>query len=176
MPLKTNELAELRKQIASRGKYNPGVSIGIELAASFESFSSAPYYATKHEESKGIATIGIGQCFHVNGTPVSFSDKPVSLSQGVSDFLDVIDQRLKFIRSKVTSSTTDEQLGALLSFCYQAGYGNFQKSQLLAFHNQSEHNKASEEFLSKTWTSQNKVELPGLVKRRKEEKALYDRK
>lgn len=175
MPLKTNELAELRRQLASRNKYNPGVCIGIELAASFESCSLKPYYATKHEESKGIATLGIGMVYRPDNSQVKITDSPISLQEAVSLFLDIVDQRLKWLRSKITAaSTTDEQLGALLSFVYQAGYGNTQKSQLLAKHNAGKYKEASQEFLSSTWTSQGGVVLPGLVKRRTEEKSLYE--
>ena len=60
---------------------------------------------------------------------------------------------------------------ALVSFAFNVGLGNLQRSGLRMKTNRGEFDEAAEEFMK--WTKAAGKVLPGLVKRRKDEQALY---
>ena len=60
---------------------------------------------------------------------------------------------------------------ALVSFAFNAGLGNLQRSSIRMRHNRGDYEGAAEAFMM--WTKAGGRELPGLVKRRKDERALY---
>ena len=60
---------------------------------------------------------------------------------------------------------------ACVSFSFNAGLGNFQRSTIRMKTNRREWDAAAEAFMQ--WTRGGGKELPGLVKRRKAEKALF---
>lgn len=60
---------------------------------------------------------------------------------------------------------------ALVSFSFNVGLGNLQRSGLRMKTNRGEFEDAAEEFLK--WTKAGGRVLPGLVKRRQDERALY---
>jgi lysozyme len=60
---------------------------------------------------------------------------------------------------------------ALVSFAFNVGLGNLQRSGLRMKTNRGEFDEAAEEFMK--WTKAAGKVLPGLVKRRKDEQAMY---
>lgn len=66
---------------------------------------------------------------------------------------------------------TPGRFGALVSFAFNAGLGNLQRSSIRMKHNRGEYEEAAEAFMM--WTKAGGKELPGLVKRRKDERNLY---
>lgn len=60
---------------------------------------------------------------------------------------------------------------ALVSFSFNVGLGNLQRSSLRMKTNRGDFEGASEEFMK--WTKAGGRMLPGLVKRRRDERALY---
>jgi lysozyme len=60
---------------------------------------------------------------------------------------------------------------AVVSFAYNAGLGNYQRSTIRMKVNRGEWDAAAEAFMS--WTKAGGKEVAGLVKRRKAEKALF---
>ena len=66
---------------------------------------------------------------------------------------------------------TDNQFAALVSFAFNCGRRNLQTSTLLRLHNQKDYRLAKLEF--GRWTHAAGRVLPGLVKRRAAEAALY---
>ena len=60
---------------------------------------------------------------------------------------------------------------ALVSFAFNVGLGNLQRSSLRMKANRGELEEAADEFLK--WTKAGGRVLPGLVKRRNDERALY---
>ena len=60
---------------------------------------------------------------------------------------------------------------ALVSFAFNVGLGNLQRSGIRMRTNRGDYQGAAEEFLK--WTKAAGKVLPGLVKRRKDERALY---
>lgn len=68
---------------------------------------------------------------------------------------------------------TQSRFDALVSFSFNVGLGNLQRSSIRMKHNREDFEGAAEAFMQ--WTKAGGKELPGLVKRRKDEKALYSR-
>ena len=60
---------------------------------------------------------------------------------------------------------------ALVSFAFNVGLGNLQRSSLRMKINRGEFEEAADEFMK--WTKAGGRVLPGLVKRRQDERALY---
>jgi lysozyme len=69
---------------------------------------------------------------------------------------------------------TDNQFAALVSFAYNCGVGNLKSSSLLKHFNSGKIQEAAQEFLR--WTKAKGVVMPGLVRRREAEKALFLKK
>jgi len=65
----------------------------------------------------------------------------------------------------------DNRLGALVSFAFNVGLGTLQRSTLRQKHNRGDFQGVKEEFLK--FTKAGGKVLPGLVKRRNDEIALY---
>ena len=63
------------------------------------------------------------------------------------------------------------QFDALVSFAFNVGLGNLQRSGLRMKTNRGDFDEAADEFLK--WTKAAGKVLPGLVKRRKDERAMY---
>ncbi|MEJ5352453.1 MAG: lysozyme [Melioribacteraceae bacterium] len=117
----------------------------------------------------GLLTIGYG---HTKTT------KPgMVINKEMAELLlkqDLIEYE-KAVNELVKVPLTQNQFDALISFIFNVGIGNFKKSTLLKKLNEWDYNGAAEEFMK--WTKA-KVEggykeLPGLVKRRNEEKQLF---
>lgn len=60
---------------------------------------------------------------------------------------------------------------ALVSFSFNVGLGNLQRSSLRMKTNRGDFEEAADEFMK--WTKAGGRVLPGLVKRRNDERALY---
>jgi len=75
------------------------------------------------------------------------------------------------VDSLVTVSITDKQRGALCSFVFNVGCGAFKKSTLLRLLNAGDYTGAAAQF--PRWNKSAGNILPGLVRRRGEERALF---
>ena len=69
------------------------------------------------------------------------------------------------------AATTANQFGALCSLAYNIGFVNFLGSSVLRFHHAGEHHDAAAAFAA--WDKGGGRVLPGLVRRRAAEAALY---
>ena len=69
------------------------------------------------------------------------------------------------------AALTQGQFDALVSFAFNVGLGSLQRSTLRMKTNRGEKESAVKEFMK--WTKAGGKVLPGLVKRRKDETALY---
>lgn len=70
-----------------------------------------------------------------------------------------------------TATRNQGQFDALVSFSFNVGLGNLQRSGLRMKHNRGDIEGAASEFMK--WTKGGGRVLPGLVKRRTDERALY---
>ena len=117
----------------------------------------------------GVWTIGYGHTYEVKKTDV------ITQEQADAFLREDVQRIINFLNS-LKLRLNPNQMRALVSFCYNVGQGNFMKSTLfkyLAVNNQD--HRIYNEFLRWTKTTVNgkKVELDGLVKRRKQEADLY---
>ena len=137
-----------------------------ELVKHFEGCKLTSYVC-----SAGHNTIGYGNTFYENGVKVKPGDKITQ--QRAEELLDVI--LIKFVQQTnelIKSNVNQNQRDALTDFAYNCGVGNLRSSTLLKKVNADPNDKTIRaEFMR--WTKANKVELAGLVRRRKAEADLY---
>ena len=69
------------------------------------------------------------------------------------------------------SGLTQSRFYSLVSFSFNVGLGNLQRSTIRMLHNRGEYKAAAEKFLD--WSKAGGKVIPGLLKRRKDEMALY---
>ena len=116
-------------------------------------------------------TIGYGNTFFENGTPVKPGDKITQ--ERANELFEII---AKDFADKVTplikSAVTPNQFAAITSFAYNAGIGNLKSSTLLKKVNANPNDPTIALEFAKWVRANNKV-LAGLEKRRAAESKLY---
>lgn len=134
---------------------------GIDLIKEFEGFRPKSYKCPA-----GVWTIGYGHTVGVKpGMTVTREQAEAMLRKDLKIYE-------KHVADALGDTTTSQgQLDALVSFCFNAGPGNLRKSSMLRLHKQGKYRAAAEAFMA--WTKGGGRVLPGLVRRRKAEKALY---
>ena len=118
----------------------------------------------------GKPTIGWGHTYGVKlGRTISEAEAEVLLDH---DYQQAEDDVLEL----VTVPLTDNQLGALTSFVFNLGQGNFSKSTLLRKINASDFAGAADEFDKWIYATVKgvKTKLNGLIVRRKLERSLFE--
>lgn len=134
---------------------------GINLIKKFEGLKLNAY-----QDIIGVWTIGYG---HVG--PEAYRGAVID-DDRATDLLH-LDLR-KFedgINAFVKVELNQNQFDALVSFCYNVGLGNFQKSSMLKAINIKDFAKAATQF--PLWANAGGKKIPTLVKRRAEEQALF---
>jgi lysozyme len=139
---------------------------GIAIIRKYEGLKLRAYICPA-----GLNTIGYGSTFYENGTRVQPGDVIT---------MDRADKLLHFqvrlfadeVRRTVKSTLNDNQLGALVSFCFNIGGAAFSRSTLARKANANPNDPTiRSEFMR--WTRGGGKVLNGLVKRREEEANLY---
>lgn len=114
----------------------------------------------------GIPTIGYGHTLNVRmGQKISEIQADLYLDH---DFEEAEEQ----VKGAVKVPLTPQQLGALTSFVFNLGIGQFKKSTLLKKLNAGDYQGAAREF--DKWVFANGKRLLGLIKRRAEERKLFE--
>ncbi len=144
-------------------------SNGIELIKQFEGLSLKPYL-----DAVNIPTIGFGNTYYEDGIKVTLKDKPIT-EERATELLEFIANKTfsENIKKVVKVPLNQNQFDALVSFAYNIGNGNFNSSTLLRWLNQGNYKEASIQLLR--WDKSKGIVLNGLTKRRKAEKALFDK-
>jgi len=134
---------------------------GIELIKSFEGF--VPYV---YLDAVGYPTIGYGTRVYgdVKMTFILESEAEQLLIKECAKIEKII---TPYIRIKLLQN----QLDAILSFCYNLGAYNFISSTLRQKLNRGEIHGAADEFLR--WVYAGGKKLNGLVRRRQAERAMF---
>lgn len=139
---------------------------GIDLIKSFEQCRLSAY-----KDSKGIPTIGWGATYYQNGKRVKMGD---NISQIEADtlfdwHLNEFSNDVKLVLKKPLN---DNQFSALVSFAYNCGTANLEKSTLLRKVNANPEDIAIRaEFMK--WVNKGSSFEKGLTRRRKAEADLY---
>lgn len=141
-------------------------SKGLELIKEFEGFSSVAYLCSAKK-----ATIGYGNTFWEDGTPVKIGDQ-ISKDRAETLLKNIVDEFAKSVESNLKISVTQNQFDAMVSLAYNIGIGGFSNSTLLRQLNRGNFIGASHEFLR--WDKSNGKPLLGLTRRREREKILFD--
>lgn len=160
------------------------VALALPVVKEFEGFRARPYYCPD-----GYVTIGYGNRFYENGTPVRITDAAITTERAerlvrltLTDCVAQIDQR-------AASVLNPFQTAALASFLFNVGPGGPSKDGLFKLKNgnpstlwrhiqsgQYEHAARQFDFWTKGTINGVLQDLPGLVRRRKAERALFERK
>lgn len=138
----------------------------IQLIKQFEGFKAKPYLCPA-----GIPTIGYGSTMYPGGRSVTLKDPMISEAQAVIILKDTLSYYVAAVNRGVLVPLNQNQFDALVDFAYNVGVGALQKSTLLKKVNAKDFQGAANEFAK--WTQGGGKELPGLVKRRAAEKALF---
>lgn len=133
------------------------------MVREFEGYERFPY-----ECSAGKLTIGVG---HVIRPGESFPVKGLTESEATELLCKDMEKFEARVLDLVTVPITQNQYDALLSLVFNIGAGAFEKSTLLKKLNAGDYEGAANEFTR--WTRGGGKVLPGLVKRRAAEKALF---
>ena len=140
---------------------------GLKLIKKFEGLSLKPYLC-----SAGIPTIGFGNTFYENMKKVTLQDETITEERADSLFNFLVTTNfVNVVNRLVIVDINQNQFDALVSFVYNLGSGNFEKSTLLKKVNQEDFIGASLEF--EKWNRSSGKVLNGLTKRRLSEKELF---
>ena len=140
---------------------------GLKLIKKFEGLSLKPYLC-----SAGIPTIGFGNTFYENMKKVTLQDETITEERADSLFNFLVTTNfVNVVNRLVIVDINQNQFDALVSFVYNLGSGNFEKSTLLKKVNQEDFIGASLEF--EKWNRAGGKVLNGLTKRRLAEKELF---
>jgi lysozyme len=116
-------------------------------------------------------TIGYGNTFYENGTPVKPGDK-ISQEQANELFEIIAKDFADKVKPLIKSTVTPNQFAAITSFAYNAGIGNLKSSTLLKKVNVNPNDPTIALEFAK-WDKAGGKVLAGLTKRRASESKLY---
>ena len=120
----------------------------------------------------GLWTISWGLTFYPDGTKVKEGDV-ITQQQAENYFNAIVDDFAKKVDALIKSNVTENNFSALVSFTFNVGIGNFQRSTLLRKVNANPKDATiPAEF--KKWVRANGEVLKGLVRRREAEAKLYE--
>jgi len=100
-------------------------NLGIDLMHFFEGCKLEAYQC-----SAKVWTIGWGNTFYENGTPVKQGDK-ITQDRANSLFVFVANKFADEIKKLIKTNLSENQFSALVCFAYNVGTGNLDKSTLL---------------------------------------------
>lgn len=142
------------------------IMTGKELIKQFEGCKLKAYLCPA-----GIPTIGYG---HTEGLTKADVTNGRTITQQQADTLLDIDYAKyeKQVEDSVKTELNENQLGALTSFAYNLGINALRNSTLMKHINGGDFKQAAGEF--ERWVRAGGKILPGLVKRRAAERALFE--
>ncbi|MCA0433510.1 MAG: lysozyme [Proteobacteria bacterium] len=138
---------------------------GYALIRAQEGFRGEAY-----RDPAGVWTIGFGHT-SAAGPPEVRPGLRVSRAEGEAIFLRDVDQVARRVQRLVTTHLSDRQFSALVSFAYNVGTGAFASSSVLQVVNAGDLARVPERLT--LWNKAGGRVLPGLVKRRAAEAALF---
>ncbi|GAB6854032.1 lysozyme [Asaia astilbis] len=149
-----------------------GIDIAVSLISrsDFEGLSLKPYLCPAD-----YWTIGYGNRFLSDGSPVTAKTKPITKGEALSLLRQTVLAFQAELRSFVTVPLTDYQEAALLSLQFNIGTGALRNSTLIRRLNQRLYAAAAQQFLvwDKATVNGRLVTLRGLQRRRKIESDVF---
>ena len=142
---------------------------GYDLIKQFEGLKLSAYRC-----SAGIPTIGYGNTTYEDGKRVKMGDR-ITKQDADELFVWFADRFAAQVEKLIKSDVNQNQFNALVSFAYNVGIGNLQKSTLLKKVNANPDDETIEiEFMK--WVNAAGKRIQGLVNRRVAESKLYFKK
>jgi len=139
---------------------------GIKLMHDFEGCKLTAYLCPAN-----VATIGYGNTYYEDGKPVKLGDT-ITQERANELFNMIAEDFAKRVRTLLRVTLNENQFSALVSFAYNAGVANLNKSTLLRKVNANPSDPTIDaEFLK--WNKANGQVLAGLTRRRTAESKLY---
>ena len=141
----------------------------IEMIKHHEGVRNKPYRCPAL-----LWTVGVGHVIDPTHTAVKYEERrSLSIPPGWDRVLSMgeVDSILAQDLSRPAASGRQGVFDALVSFAFNVGLGNLQRSSLRMKFNRGELEEAAEQFMK--WTKAGGRVLPGLVKRRQDERQLY---
>jgi lysozyme len=120
--------------------------------------------------ARGTLTIGYGHT-SAAGAPRVYVGQRITKAQANSILASDLAKVEAWVNKVVKVPINQNQFDALVSFTFNCGNGALARSSLLRNLNQKKYQAAADAFLQ--WTRGNGQVLPGLVRRRKAERALF---
>jgi lysozyme len=139
---------------------------GKDLIKSFEGCKLVAYQCPAM-----IWTIGYGNTFFEDGTPVKLGDM-ITQAKANKLFELIVGSFADKVKKAIKTILTDNQFSAIVSLAYNIGIGNLQKSTLLKKVNFNPNEPTIRAEFAK-WNKANGKILAGLTRRRVAEAELY---
>jgi lysozyme len=139
---------------------------GADLIKEFEGCKLKSYQCSAKKW-----TIGFGNTFYEDGSPV-LPGHAITQEKANKLFELIADEFAGKVAKLVTANVTPNQFGSLVSFAYNCGIVNLQKSTLLKKVN-ANHNDPSIRAEFMKWNKAGGKVLAGLTRRREAEANLY---
>jgi len=121
-----------------------------------------------YKDSAGLDTIGVG---HLVRSSEDFSEG-ITEAEALAILEADMHEAIQCVDQNVDVDLDDAQAAALCSFCFNLGCRAFNGSTLLRLLNQGNYRAASNQF--QKWCNAGGKPIPGLLRRRLAEKALFD--
>lgn len=135
---------------------------GLKALHTREGLRLKPYLDTR-----GIATIAMGNTYYIDGRKVTMQDRPLSQCEAETLANYVSDDFARFVDSVVKSKVNQNQFNALVSLTYNIGKNGFRDSTVLRLVNKNPNDpKIADAFMM--WTKNKE-----LIGRRKSEVKQY---
>ena len=144
------------------GKINAS---GLEIVKHFEGVRLKAY-----QDSVGVWTIGYGHT-SMAGEPQVYAGMTITSAQAEAILKKDLGLFERGASDAVKGRATPDQFSAMVSFSFNVGLGSLNSSTLLRKHKAGDIRGAANEFLR--WVYAGDQQLPGLVRRRNAERALY---
>ena len=140
---------------------------GIEIIKHFEGWSAKAY-----QDPIGIWTIGYGSIWDLDGERVTGSTPVLTEAEGEQLLRRELHHVEKAVSRLILVELTENAFSSLCSFTYNLGSTRLKSSTLRAKLNRGDYMGASAEFPK--WRRAGGRILPGLVRRRVEERKLFE--
>lgn len=138
----------------------------IDLIKEFEGFRAKAYL-----DPVGILTIGYGTTAAAGVGIKPALGMTITEAQAVGYLMAAVDKFAAQIAPKITMPINENEFGAFVSLAYNIGPGAFGKSSTLRKFNAGDKQGAANSIL--LWNKAGSKVLPGLVRRREAERALF---
>lgn len=149
---------------------------GVKFIAGFEGWFPRPY-----NDPVGYATVGFGHLLGYRGVTdadrrarwVPGQDRPgvLTISEGYQLLARDLGKVEREVRAVVRVPITQGQFDALVSFTFNCGGGALRSSTVLRRLNRRDYRGAADALMM--WTKAGGRVLPGLVRRRREERVMF---